>query len=116
MKFSAVALDNASAYGGAGADTINMRSFRQIQLHRKGNGGDDVIRASDVDADTIATTIFGGQGDDTVSSDLTDLNVAQAQHLMQTTSSTVIKEMMFCTPTRMSKVCSPVVKVQTALL
>ena len=43
----------------------------------KGNSGDDVIRATDVDADTIATTIYGGQGDDTVSSDLSDLNAAQ---------------------------------------
>ena len=42
----------------------------------KGNAGNDIIRASDVDADTIATSVYGGQGNDTVSSDLADDNTS----------------------------------------
>ena len=50
ILFQAVALDNASAYGGAGADTINMRVVPANDFLHQGKCGDDVIRASDVDA------------------------------------------------------------------
>ena len=71
ILFQAVAAVGVSAYGGEGADTIDLRLLpADSSAVVKGNTGNDSILASDVtNSDTIATTIFGGQGNDTIVQD-----------------------------------------------
>ena len=70
---ASIASDNSSTFGGAGDDTITMRGLQaNSATFVKGNSGDDLIRASDEDDNSIASTIYGGQGNDTITQGIAD--------------------------------------------
>ena len=65
-----VASSTSFVYGGQGEDEINVTA-NSAEMTINGNKGDDVIRAGNLAAITFTGSVYGGAGDDTITTNVT---------------------------------------------